>query len=383
MKEKKVLAILGDFPAVWVDESLSRQGWHHAPAWLGHIRDFLAESEEFETHWIVFSPSVRRSGYRKYERWNQTFHILPRYSLNWDQRTHYVYARLVAGRILNKIKPDIIHSWGTEAEYAVAAMGQKCVKILSMQGVIFAYIQRSKMGPHFLRQEKYEIAAFKEFDVITSESVWGCDRVREIVPEKPILRWEYAPDSSCFSQTWCPAEAPNCVLAGTDIPTKNVEAAIKAFSSPELSHVTMYMAGIEPANHPGLPPNIKALGGIPRAELLEYMRRAWCFVHPSLADTSPNVVKEARVIGLPIVVSEETGGTQYVVHGESGYIFNPHDVVALREGVCAVVKNRETALQMGRCRHEECRAALSPETMRQRMFEIYRMAASQSGVLDT
>lgn len=374
MKNKKKLAILADFPAVWVDPELAGQGWHHAPIWLAKVRDFLADSEQFETHWIVFSPFVRRSGYRKYERWNQTFHILPRYSLKWDQRTHYLYAGWAAGRILKRIKPDIVHSWGTEAEYAVAALGQKCVKILSMQGIISACLRRSPMGAHFKAQEKYEIQAIKSFDIITSESIWGCNRVREIAPEKSIMRWEYAPDDSCFTQMWTPAEQPCCVLAGTDTPLKNIAAAVKAFSSPELSHVTLYMAGAAPENHPNLPPNIKALGGIPREELFRYMCKAWCLVHPSLADTSPNAVKEARVIGLPIVVSEETGGTQYVVHGESGYIFNPHDVEMLKQGVCSIVKDRETALRMGHLYHDECRRALSAETMRARMMEVYHQA---------
>lgn len=374
MKKKHVFAILADFPAVWIDPSFANQGWHHAPAWLANIRDFFAANEEFEVHWIIFSPFVRLSGYQKYQRWGQTFHVLPRYSLKWDQRFRYRYARWAAGRILKKIKPDIVHSWGTEAEYAAAALGQKCVKILSMQGIIFAYLQRSQMGEHFHKQEKYEIEALKFFDIITSESVWGCDRVREIVPEKPIMRWEYAPEGSCFEQKWTPAETPCCVLAGTDTPTKNIAAAIQAFSSPELSHVTLYMAGAEPEKHPNLPPNIIALGGIPRTELFKYLCKAWCFVHPSLADTSPNVVKEARVIGLPVVVSEETGGTQYVVHGESGFIFNPHDVEALKQGVCAVLKDRDNAMRMGHYQHEECRRALSAETMRTRMMEIYHHA---------
>lgn len=378
MKEKKVLAILADLPAVWIDPSLADQGWHHAPAWLANLKDFMAERSEFETHWIIFSRAVRRYGYRRYERWNQTFHVIPRYSLKWDQRFHYRYSRWAAGRVLKKIKPDIVHAWGTEAEYAVAAEAQKCVKILSMQGIIFAFLQRCYLGRHFQMQEKYELESLKLYDLITSESEWGCDRVREVVPEKPVMRLEYAPNASCFDVKWNPGEQPMCIVAGTDTQRKNIPAAIEAFSSPELSHVQLYLAGAEPANHPGLPPNIKALGGIPRAELHELMSHAWCLVHPSFAESGPVVVKEARVIGLPVVVSKETGVAQYVVQGKSGYVVDPGDVEALKCAVCAVVKNRDTAIQMGHYQHEECRRALSAETMRNRVSEVYTQALSLS-----
>lgn len=374
MKDKKVVAILANFPASWIDPSLTPRAADFAPAMLAHVRDFMAESEEYEAHWIVFSHAVRFTGYRKIERWNQYFHIIPRYSLKWDQRTHYVYARWAAGRVLKRLKPDIIHAWGVEAEYAVAALKQKGVKILSMLGVISAIMERSPMGPHFQRQKKYERMALQHYDVITSESVWGCDRVREIVPTKPILRWEYAPDASCFEQTWEPSDAPSCILAGVDSPTKNINAAIQAFSAPELSHVTLYLAGVCPDARPNLPPNIRALGYLSRPEMLQYMRRSWCLVHPSFADTSPNVVKEARIIGLPIVVSKETGGTQYVVHGKSGYVIDPHDVDDLKKSVCLVVSSKEKALAMGKYHHAECVRMLSAETMRDRMREVYHFA---------
>lgn len=368
---KPVVAVFADFPAIWVDDTLPMQDWHHSPMWLSHLRDFFAEDARYEVHWIIFSRAVRTRGFRTYHKWNQTFHLVPRISLKWDQRTGYLYTRAVARLLLQKIKPDIVHAWGTEVEYAIGAVQARCRKIISMQGILTAYIQRSPMDAFFLKQEKYEQEAMRRCDVITSESAWGCDRVREIAPGKPVVQWEYAPSPACYDVERRPAEHPYCIMAGTDSPVKNLETAIRAFSAPELSQVELWLAGASPEKHPNLPPNVKALGGLPREELLKLLGCAWCLVHPSLADTSPNIVKESRVIGLPVVLSCETGGTRYVEDGKSGFIVQPRDVEAIKRGVLRIVAQRQNAIEMGEHGQAECRRLLSAETMRAGLFALY------------
>ena len=56
----------------------------------------------------------------------------------------------------------------------------------------------------------------------------------------------------------------------------------------------------------------------------------------------------------------------------SGFILNPHDVDGLVQAVLAVTKDEQTAQAMGEYGREECRRALSGETMVGNLLAIYR-----------
>lgn len=106
--------------------------------------------------------------------------------------------------------------------------------------------------------------------------------------------------------------------------------------------------------------------------MAKLLSEAWCLVHMSLADTGPTIVKEARVAGLPVIVSNECGSCQHVVDGKSGFILHPHDVDGLVRAVLAVTKDAQTAQAMGEFGCAECRQALSGETMVGKLLAIYR-----------
>jgi glycosyltransferase involved in cell wall biosynthesis len=155
---------------------------------------------------------------------------------------------------------------------------------------------------------------------------------------------------------------------------KGVDTLLEAFSDPRLRHVDLVVLGTgDPAlTRRPLPPNIRLLGHRPPAEVRQWMAQACCLVHPTRADTSPNCVKEARVIGLPVVTTPNGGQTQYVAHLKSGFIHPAGDVAGLIQGVLAVSESQETSLKMGSTGQAECRAKLTPAATAKRLLEIYR-----------
>lgn len=368
MTQKAIIAVLADFPASWADSSFPQQGWH-VPTWLYNLKLIFEKLNLYEVHWITFSKLVTKK--KIIENNGQFFHILPRGSIKISQATFYIYKRLQISQEIDSINPDIVHAWGTEVEYAICASYLKRKKILSVQGLLTAYAQRAKISSFEKRQIPFEKKALQRFDLLTSESPWGIARIKELAPSAHIEHWEYAPHPSFYEIRRNLSDKPTCLMAGTDTPVKNVDAAIKVFSSPELSHVTLYLAGVNPSRYPGLPPNIFALGGIDRNAMQKLLASSWCLLHPSFADTSPNIVKEARVAGIPCIVSTECGGTQYVKHEQSGFIVSPRDIQGIIKSVLKITKDRETSLAMGAVDQERCRKLLSPETMNQSLIRIY------------
>lgn len=371
--KKPVIAILADFPLFKVNAAYQQKGWYYK-VWLLSLYQTFCRCADYEVHWLVYCR--RRWRYHCFSEGGQTFHVLPAMQGTFSQYLNYRTDIAAALRVLQKIQPDIVHAWGTETRYAVAAAAYrgKAYKILSMQGILTAYLARSPMPTYYHRQVRFEVPSMERFDLITAESDWGCARCREMVPTAHIVPWEYAVHSEFFDASRSLSAHPVCVLAGTAEPIKNLRTAIEAFSRPELAHIELLMAGAEPARFPDLPPNIRALGGVAHEKMVQLLSRAWGLVHPSLADTSPNIVKEARVMGLPVVVSDDCGGAQYVEHGRSGFIISSRDTEALVQGALQMMRDRKTSLDMGAYGQAQCRQLLSPETMETGLRKLYEEA---------
>lgn len=371
--KKPVIAILADFPLYKVNAAYPRQGWYYQ-VWLLALYQALCRCADYEVHWLVYR---RHSwGRRHFSAGGQTFHVLPAMQGTLSQYLNYRVDIDAALRELREIQPDIVHAWGTETRYAVAAAAYsaKVYKILSMQGILTAYLARSPMPSYYHRQVRFEVPSMERFDVITAESEWGCARCREMLPMARIVPWEYAVNPAFYESERCPAEQPVCVMAGTAEPIKNVQAAVAAFSRPELAHVRLLLAGADPARFRNLPPNVQALGGVEHADMVPLLASAWGVVHPSLADTSPNIVKEARVMGLPVVVSSECGGAEYVEDGLSGFIVAPNDIESIVGGVLRMTKDKQTSLSMGAHGQQSCRRALSTALMMEGLHRLYAQA---------
>ncbi len=299
-------------------------------------------------------------------------HVLPTGSRALSQYLHYLPDRVRIAKCLRKIKPDLLHAWGSEFCFGLAAKDFKGKKLFSLQGALTAYAQRSYMPPFMIRQAKFERSLFKAMPVITTESEWARERVLELAPGADVRLWEYAAEERFFGIERNLDECPRCLMAGTDTPIKNLGLAIKAFSSPELRHVTLYLAGARPEAYSHLPENIKPLGFVDRGTMVELLRETWCLVHPSLADSCPNIVKEARTMGVPCVVTVDCGAKQYIVHGKSGVVIEPNNVQQLVDAVLMMTKDARTSMDMGQYDRARCREELSRGVMHRKIMALYK-----------
>ena len=367
----KKIAIIGDLPIWETSENPvpDAGAWHYC-VWLSALAAALSDQKIFDIHWIIATKSIRER--RVIEARNQTFHIVPKSRLSIGQMTGYVYDTLVIQSELSRIKPDLVHSWGTENSYSYSASYFKGKKLLSVQGLLKVCADRARLARFERVQALYEPATIRRFSHITTESPWASDRVKEIFPAANPLHLEYAVEERFHSAQRNLSLQPTCLYAGTNTPIKNLPTLIKAFSDPALAHVQLLLAGVMPEEFPNLPPNICPLGRLNREAMVHQLSQAWTLVHPSLADTGPTIAKEARVMGLPVMLTSACGSQQHVEEGKSGFIVEATDISAMKEAVLRMTDSAETALSMGRHGQEECRQKLSAGTMIETLLGIYR-----------
>ena len=369
MKRKPRIAILGDFPIGKVCSRYEERKRFY-PTWLYNLYEAFAANDEFEVHWIIVDKALKKED--EFQVQGQTFHLIPGSSLTIGLYTAYWYNRYKVAKCVRRIKPDIFHGWGTERFYGLAASDFKGKSLLSVQGLLVAYSQRAKISSFENKQKWYEKPTLRSVRYVTTESPWARERVLELAPNADISLCEYAVESRFFDIERNLSAEPTCLIVCSHAPVKNIQLAISAFTRPELRRVKLYMAGGKKESYAGLPDNIVPLGSVNMERVAELMASSWCLVHPSLADTGPTVVKEARVVGVAAIVTSDCGSKQHVKHGENGYVISPNDEQALVDAVLNITQSREKALRMGEFGKEESRKALSIETMYNTFAVLYK-----------
>jgi glycosyltransferase involved in cell wall biosynthesis len=373
------VVLAADFPVHHLPGMEGGATGHHA-TWLPPLAEEFSRATGFDFHWIICTKQV--SAHREIPFLNQTFHLIPRGKLSLEILTRFHRERRLIAGLAAKLKPDLFHGWGTEQGYALAANDFGPASLISLQGILTAYRKAAALPLLTRIQSATERAVLSKAHHLTVESPWGAEKLRHLAPHARIDLLEYGADPACFeiqrilapSHGATPFTRPTAVFLGSLTRLKGIDTLLAAFSDPRLSGVDLEIYGAENPEFPhrGRPPNIRFLGHRPRAEALAALARAWCLVHPTRADTSPNTVKEARVIGLPVITTPEGGQTQYVTHGKSGYIHPAGDTEGLIQGVLAATADRETSLRMGSHGQDTCRQLLSPARTAEQLLKIYQ-----------
>lgn len=362
-------------PAPYPVGSLQALGGQEAPGhhatWLPRISRLLERRSDFEIHWLTCSKEVTET--RVIEERGQTFHILPRGSLGLQMLSRFRHERRELLACLKHIQPDLVHAWGTEEGYGHLAVDWPGKSVLSMQGILTECC-RVVAQPLLMRvQAKGERRVLNRIMNLTVESSWGRQKLQRLAPQASMQRLDYGVAPEFFDLQREPASNPLVLFVGTLSRLKGVDLLLEAFRDRRLRHVELVLLGDGPLRRmeSGMSANVRFLGHRPRQEVSDWMRRTWCLVHPTLADTAPNVVKEARVGGIPVITTTAGGQIDYVVDGRSGYLLEAGDPEGMIEKILEITSSLERSLEMGRTDQQRCQSMLSSDRISQILGEVY------------
>ncbi len=372
------VCLFADFPLGALDRVDGGRGAGQMATWLPQLARAWASSEGMELHWCVFSRETPRQ--RRETRWGQTFHILPGGRITTGLASMRLLPRMAFRSVIRDLRPDLIHCWGTEHVYSSALWEFSGPGILSMQGILSECWKTGGLkGWRWRLMKAWEPPALRRARIVTSESEWGLARVRELVPGVSTRRIEYGVEDSFYDQTWSPTpDAPRLLFAGSLSRIKGFDILLDMLTRHRRLNWRLVVAGDGPMaahlrdlNHPC----VDVLGVVTTRRIQQEMARAWALVLCSRADTCPNVVKEARVIGLPVVVSPHGGHAEYVEDGRDGWVVrsgDPEDWFAALNRVCS---DFQALLTMGRARREFFRDHFRPEHTATAFQALYRELA--------
>lgn len=369
--------ILADFPWSFFNQGAIGRGGGQSCTWLTQLAEEFSKQDTSEIHWVTINhENIKQK--TKTKKWGgQYFHMIRGLKRSLDLRLGLRFSRWTLLRIIRKIKPSVVHCWGTETAYPSVCGHCNVPVILSMQGILSEYSRIGSLPDMYYWNElaRREPEYLKHATVVTSESQWGINRIRESALHIDVRQVEYGVNSSFYQIFWQPAtKQPYALFSGSIDHRKGVDTLLDAWKLITQDGIALRIAGDGPLFKELKDrnmPNVEWLGLLNWQQMQQQLAGATCLILPTKADTSPNVVKEARVVGLPVITTLHGGQAGYIKDGENGIIVNPLEPIGLAKALSRLMENPALAKQMGACRHEEDRAYFRPENTAKGFLNIY------------
>jgi glycosyltransferase involved in cell wall biosynthesis len=371
--------------------TLVRHKTGHSCSWIVNLSNALAADKSIELHIITGSPLIPYSQDAKFN--NIYFHVIkngipfinrgyPWYA-PLNVLTKYYLERKKIIECIKKIKPDIVHSHGTEGPFALAGImsGYPCV--ISMQGIVN---EISKTSPSLLYRllRKYEVQAVQGGRHFFCRTDFDSGFIKSVNKKARIYNVAEAMNPVFFGNTWELLDSFKLLFVGSVIERKGVEDLLAAVAlvKEKIDAIYLYLIGSGRPDYIhflknmctklNIDKNVELAGHKTPGEIAEYHRGCQILVLPTKIDNSPNSVAEAMVSGMPVIASNVGGIPSLIKHDENGLLVEPNNAIKLAAAITYLLKNPQKRKLLGDNAKVIARSRHLPEKVAQATLSVYR-----------
>lgn len=298
----------------------------------------------------VVTPSVLHSGHGTFteiiEDQPVTVHRLPGwrwYPHDWLRFVLPWMAKHYARRILNEVKPDVVHS----QSHIVIGRGmtriarQRGIPVIATNHVMAENIIDFTTLPPLLDKVVIKLAwndakrTFLMSRAVTTPTRRAAEFLENTIDISDVIAISCGIDKSNYTPDFTPRPHRRVLFVGRLTTEKHVEVTLQAIAKlvPELDIVFDIVGGgdqrrnLEQAAHRlGLDDRVVFHGRTSEADLRAAYTRADVFAIASIAELQSIATMEAMASGLPIVAADAVALPHLVTDGENGYLFEPGNV---------------------------------------------------------
>jgi glycosyltransferase involved in cell wall biosynthesis len=378
------VAWISEYPLEWLDdapEPIRRLPKQHPATWMPVLAEEFRNLPEIELHVFVLRKGIDRD--ISFERRGVRFHVLKvpgrvrAPSLFWVDT-------ILLRRGLARVRPDLVHAWGTERGAALVASRLNYPYVVTIQGLLTWYRELIPFDTHDKFATFLEGVSLRRARFVTTESAFAVRYLQKGYPRLSVIQAEHAPNWLFHRVGRQPQTNPVrfiCVgtpnfRKGSDLLLLALNQLVSEFQF-ELIIVGgdggKFVAALKPKLLPEFWRRIRFLGNLPPAEVAQELAMATIKVLPTRADTSPNAVKEAAVVGVPVVASTIGGIPDYIYPGQNGILFDSGNLAALAQALRNAMQH--PIFKAGQVEPNclaKVRDYLSPLRMRQNFWNAYQ-----------
>lgn len=377
------------FPVEWLPDlpdELRNTPKLHPASWQRVLLNGLENHPALRLHIVILRKQFERDF--TFERNGVTFHLIKTPG-GWRASSLFWLDTFLIGRVLRKIKPDVVHAWGTEQGAALVAKRLGYPRVVTVQGLLTWY---GKIVPQNLYEklagllERYSLA---RSPLVTTEARFSVQWVHQRHPNVRVEQIEHAPDPIFHQVQRRPQTQPLRLLfvgglefrKGGDI----VALALDRLRG-EIEFELVVVGRRNPNIAETLERHVSAefwrqvtfRENLTHVEVAAELETATMLLCPSRADVSPNAVKEAVVAGVPVVGAAVGGIPDYVLPGLNGILCAPGNLEELVAAMRATVRHPQfNRGEVDAATLVRMREYLSPQLMAKRFLEVYHLALEQ------
>ncbi|MGH1366131.1 MAG: glycosyltransferase family 4 protein [Calditrichia bacterium] len=371
--------------------SLARHLDGHSCSWIVTLSEEIALYPDIDLHIITESPLVNKTTIVR--KGGITFHVIksgipftnrgypPYFNLEILTAHRFNVRRLVAE--VKRLNPDIVHAYGTERGYSLAAYHSNYPCLITIQGVmnLIAADSHSRAAKTVKESERFVVSKAKYFDCRTNLDTGF---VKELNEKAHIFEIHHAIHPDFFAESWQVQNEHSILFVGSVIKRKGIEILLLSLGQlltqfPGLSLTIVGGVSVEYQAHleeiaaaQGLIGKIRFAGFLSQKEIAAAHMRHQILAYPSFAENSPNGVAEAMVSGLPVVVSSVGGVPSMIEDNVTGLLVEPSNVDSLTEALKSLLDNPEKRQALSFAAREIAHMRHKPAKVGAKLMKAYQ-----------
>jgi glycosyltransferase involved in cell wall biosynthesis len=299
-----------------------------------------------------------------------------------------------ARRIVSELKPDVVHGQeiGRRGDIAVRCAPNSVVTVHGMVHV------ESRMAAERSIRDRLRVKLFDDIvrrvlrraKVVVSISDYDSDELAGLI-RGVRLRIENPTAPEFFAEEAAGETPPRLLFAGNLSPLKNPLGLVNAFAEARraVPDARLALVGAQPdpqylqsirdrVHALGLDDCVEITGLVDTARMRREIAESRAVVLFSRQENMPTIIAQAMAAGKPVVASRVGGVAELVSDGETGFLVDSEDEVALSDRLQALLKDQDLCLRMGERAHRAARQRFMPAEVAAKTVEAYRVALAGS-----
>ncbi|GAB7051093.1 glycosyltransferase [Catenuloplanes indicus] len=279
--------------------------------------------------------------------------------------------RRVAGRILDEVRPDVVHvqSHFPVCRALIAAAHERGIFVVAtnhfMPENLTHYLP---LGRDQVHAWAWRDAArvFARADVVTAPTPYAAALATVAGIPGPVLpiscgidlsRFRSGGDAAGFRHRYGLEDVPTVAFVGRLDSEKNLDVLVRAFATVRRrvrAQLLLVGTGAEDralralAAELGVADSVRFAGFVPDEELPDAYAASTVFVNPGTAELQSLVTLEAMACGRPVLGADAAALPHLVINDETGYLFAPGDTRALAGHLATLLQDPHLAAALGR-----------------------------------
>ena len=297
-----------------------------------------------------------------------------------------------AANLINYLNIDLIIGWSSFSREAfLKAKDYKCIKILE-RGSTHIQFQKEILKKEYLElnlepiipsenTKRKELEEYNLADYISLPSDFVKNTfIKNYIDEKKIIKIPYGVNLNEFNLDKSRQNVKKkfrIISVGTVSIRKGSHYLIKAFTELNLKNAELIFVGSIEYDFKKLLENFTNLKNVKfvkkqkQADLKNYYNQADIFVQCSLEEGLAVVQAQAMACGLPVICTENTGGSEIIDDGVNGFIIPIKDVNILKDKILIFYNNEDKLKKMSFLAHQKAQKDLSWENYGKKISNIY------------